>query len=258
MAGSLLSRVSASTTGASEFTFLQTRVDGMVSAIQDRLFDSYNVASWLIGAAAYGAIRYGAVRKAESLIQEAAFFEGQAIEPGIIMRTYPIKGSQGKGFLMGSLEVMAAQEHARLMAEATMFQRRARFFALGSFPLGIVAGSTTYEMAHRGLLSIVGNGSENANLWSWGGDGGIKNGLIRSSFVFGGSLFMGEIMGRGGFLLMKDNETILRPVVTGAFAVSGFTGSYLGFNKFATWFSEPKAKVAPSLKKGDSSAASGK
>gem|GEM_PF-6141532 len=52
-----------------------------------------------------------------------------------------------------------------------------------SLATGLGAEVTAYEVTHRGLQSIGGQG--HPNLWSWNGPGGLRQGLLQSSITFG-------------------------------------------------------------------------
>jgi hypothetical protein len=73
--------------------------------------------------------------------------------------------------------------------------------ALG--PLSVVVGLgaevTSFEMIHRSLLHLSGEGRQNPNLFRWNGEGGLGQGLLTSLITFGslkgaGRLAQGENM----------------------------------------------------------------
>src|SRR4030095_10941732 len=56
-----------------------------------------------------------------------------------------------------------------------------------SVGLGLTAEVSTFEFTHRGLAALGGRprGGGPANLWSWNGPGGIRQGLFQSFITFG-------------------------------------------------------------------------
>src|SRR4029434_4631 len=94
---------------------------------------------------------------------------------------------------------------------------------VASLGLGLTAEVSTFEFTHRGLSSItVGAQSPaplHANLWSWNGPGGIRQGLLQSFVTFGALKGAGRL-GQGQNLiaqhLFQDTAMVLGHQITGA------------------------------------------
>ena len=102
--------------------------------------------------------------------------------------------------LVGGFAAQAADWRSlAAMATGGMAYRAGRIGVMGlgngsvlraaSVGVGLTAEVSTFEFTHRGLSSVAlganGRGPLHANLWSWNGSGGIRQGLLQSFVTFG-------------------------------------------------------------------------
>src|SRR4029434_5783141 len=128
----------------------------------------------------------------------------------------------GMAYRAGRVGTMGVRVGAPLGAPLSAWAQRAaplRFLSIG---LGLTAEVSTFEFTHRGLSSVTGaqgRGPLPANLWSWNGSGGIRQGLLQSFMTFGALKGAGRLTQGENFIaqhLFQDTAMVLGHQATGA------------------------------------------
>src|SRR4030095_1563513 len=99
-----------------------------------------------------------------------------------------------------------------------------RALSLGA---GLSAEVSTFELTHRVLSSISVGGQHRAplraNLWSWNGQGGLRQGLLQSFVSFGALKGAGHLARTENFIaqhLFQDTAMVLGHQVTGVLGIN--------------------------------------
>jgi hypothetical protein len=92
-----------------------------------------------------------------------------------------------------------------------------------SVGVGLGAEVTAFEMTHRSLGQLTGEGRFNPNLWRWSGQGGIRQGLLSSLITFGSLKGAGRLAQGENVVvqhLLQDTGMVLGHQVSGVFGVT--------------------------------------
>jgi malic enzyme len=94
---------------------------------------------------------------------------------------------------------------------------------LASLGIGLGAEVTAFEMTNRSLSSLTGDTYSNPNLWRWGGQGGIRQGLLSSLVTFG-SLKGASRLAQGENVvvqhLLQNTGMVMGHHISGSFGIT--------------------------------------
>src|SRR4030095_3593448 len=103
------------------------------------------------------------------------------------------------------------------------------FTNLATIAGGMMVAPIAYEVSRRTYQSFTEAGSKDSALWTWNGQGGVREGLNRSISILGPAYWHGDLGAWLGSVLTMKKPGIVR---LGAGGVLAFLGFVIGYDIF--------------------------